>query len=206
MLINIPKTRNKSINLIKPVIFSALIIFISVINNSAQFIRIEAASNDTKGNMSVCGRIENEQLTIPSYKFKVTDKNGITVKNLRGEGELFIEESVWTKNGFFDFDPYWKTVNHNVKIPIVYDSKEEVYISQEIPKIKVAKRKKGGVRLGKCLDKITKLEFSFYQNDCDSTGFIFFFPNRNVDEINLPSAEKIYNLGIITGYSCAAGQ
>lgn len=188
---------------IKIAVFSALIIFSSAINNSAQSIEIQETWDDTESYYSVCGRIENEQLTIPSYKFRVVDKNGTILKNLRTEGELVIEEGIWTGNIFsdiFGMDAFWKTVNHNIKIPVTYNSKEDVYVTQEVPKVNVAKRKKGGNQ--KCFDKITKLRFSFYQNDCDSTGFRYFFTNRTVNTLNLPSAEKVYNLGIIEGDSC----
>ena len=196
MILNLLKARIKCIKPIKQVIFPALIIFIFIINYSAQSIRIEEGLNDKS---SICGRIKDEQFTLPSYKFRVTDKNGAVLKNLRTEGELVIVEDRWKRNGFFDFDPYWETVYHNIKVPVFYDFKENVYITQKMPNVKIAKRKK---RITKCLDKITQLRFSFYQNDCDLTDFIFFFPNRTVDKINRPSAQKVYNLGIISGYGC----
>lgn len=184
------------------VIFPALIIFISVINNCAQNIRIEEDINDLG---YVCGLIEDGQLTLPSYKFKVSDANGKALSNLRTKGELVIEENVWIRNGFLGIDSDWKTVDRSIKIPVTYDSKEELYVTSAIPKVSVAERKRGILRNRKCLNKITKLIFSFYQNDCDSTSFIFFFPYRTIDKINLPSAEKIYNLGVISGYSCVDG-
>ena len=163
----------------------------------AQDIRIEEAWNDTD-NLLVCGKIESGQLTIPSYKFRVTNKNGAILKTLRTKGELVIEEYVWVKNGFFDMDPYWKPIRHYIDIPVTYDPKTEVYSTEEVSKVVIPRGKKDR----KCLHKVSKLIFSFYLNDCDSTGFIFFFPNRTVDKINLPNSEKVFNLGIIDGYSC----
>lgn len=204
---NFTKAQKNYKKLFKAVIFSALIIFISVMNNSAQSIRIEESDNDSMNQYSVCGQIENEELTIPSYKFRVTDKNGNRNGNLRAEGKLSIEEYVWTGTGISILDalgdPYWKRINHDISIPITYNFDEGIYISQKVLKIQVAKgRKRRFKHKSNCLDKITKLHFSFYQNDCDSTSFIFFFPNKTINKINLPSPEKIYNLGVIDGYSC----
>lgn len=201
-MVNLLKFQRAYAKKISAVIFPALTVFIFVINNCAQVIRIEEDINDLG---YICGLIEDGRLTVPSYKFRVTDKDGNVLRNLRTEGRLVIEEGVWVKNGFLGIDSDWKIVDRSIKIPVTFDFKEDAYVTSAIPKVSVAGRKKGAVRNKKCLNKVTKLYFSFYQNDCDSTSFIFFFPYKTIDKINLPSAENIYNLGVITGYSCVDG-
>ncbi len=131
-----------------------------------------------QGENSICGYIESGRMTIPSYKFVVVDRDGHKRKNLRGKGELEITEGVWQQNGWLDVDPYYKEVNHNITIPIIYDEKEGVYATQEIPNLKITLRKKGPwFSKSKCWDKVQRLEFEFTDENGDHAVFLFFFKN-----------------------------
>lgn len=186
--------------LLKFIIPVALFIQILLTNVSGQIV-IQVPTEEIENPYLLCGYIKSGELAIPSYKFKVTDKDGIILKNLRTKGELTIVEYAWTSAGIFDMDPYWKPKYHSIEIPVIYDSKEDIYISQEVPKINVAERKTGSfLSKSKCLDKITKLTFSFYTNDedyrnsKDSFYFIFHFNNTTINKITLPDSQKVINL------------
>jgi hypothetical protein len=108
---------------------------------------------------SICGNIASGQLTIPSYKFIVVDKNGHPFENLRFSGELIVTEGIWRSSWM---DGYWETVYHNVPIPITYDPVAGVYVSQEMPNVTIAQRKKGSMfHKENCWDKIHRLTFTF---------------------------------------------
>src|SRR5687767_10765240 len=112
-----------------------------------------------RGENSICGNIKDGQLTIPSYRFLVTDKKGQAVDNLRAGGVLNITEGIWVREG--GISGHWRDVNHDLNIPITYDSTDGLYVSREIRKVKIAHRKKGGfLGIGSgCWDRVRSLFF-----------------------------------------------
>lgn len=159
-------------------------------------ITIRAQENNVT---SLCGQIENEQLSIPAYKFAVTDKNGKRIGNLQTKGILHIDEYVWTGTGILIFDTigdaYWKRVSHDIAIPVVYDSSEGVYISQEIPKVKLSHRRTHRFsRKRDCWDKVSLLSFDFSDGSLNEASYYFHFPNTTIDKLLLPDAKNIINL------------
>ena len=149
---------------------------------------------------SVCGYIEDKQLTIPSYKFEVSVFHDpkVVLGNLSMVGTLEITEPIWVKNGLLDMDPYWSNVYHNISIPVTYDAKQGVYISQELAKIAIAHRKKHAGWRSKpdCWDRVQKLTFDFTTDDGKTAGFVFFFPNRPITQISLPDNIDVIHLMI----------
>lgn len=153
------------------------------------------------GETSVCGKIENEQLSIPSYKFIVTDKNGQVVENFRAAGRLVITEGTWVGSWF---DGYWIEESHNLSIPITYDSKEGVYISQEVPKVKIAQRQKG-FPPKKCWDRVRQLLFLFNSDFQLKTSnknwkvgvFNFELAYKKINELSLPDSSTIIKVVLL---------
>ena len=157
-------------SVIKPAILLSIVFLYSIINSSAQ-IRIDVPEKDMDN--SVCGRIENEKLTIPAYKFRVLDKNGKNVENLRAVGSLEIDRSTWL-GGVFDKDAHWETKSFSINIPIAFDSKDGLYISKEVSNIKIEKRKTDGIFNRNCLDLVKKITFNFY-NEKKSFELFYLF-------------------------------
>ncbi len=173
--------------LTKLTILLSIVILFSITNNLAQ-IRIEVPEKDV--DVSVCGKIENEKLTIPSYKFKILDNNGKSVEKLQAVGTLGLSRSTWL-GGVFDKDAYWETKSFSIDIPIVFDSNEGVYTSQEVSKIKIEKRKIGGVFGRSCLDRVEKMTFDFYLERNLFNYFVYFFPNKKINKVKLPNNQKV---------------
>lgn len=141
---------------------------------------------------SVCGNIASETLTIPSYRFIVVDKDGKQFENLLFKGELMTTEHKWG-HSFGDWN--WEQTNHFVPIAVTFDAKEGVYVSAEVPKIKVAFRK--GFRRPDCLDRIEWFDFNFRLGNEEVTqkggygGSLHFnFENKRLDQLTLPDSSK----------------
>lgn len=89
--------------LVKNSIYLVIIAALFFTNISAQI--IISAEEDRKAS-DICGYIEDEQLNIPSYRFRIINKDGTIIKNLLAKGELSIKKSIYKSAGIFDFDPY----------------------------------------------------------------------------------------------------
>jgi hypothetical protein len=108
---------------------------------------------------SVCGAIASGQLTIPSYRFNITDQRGNHVENLAGRGQLEITEGVWRGHGY---EGQWDEEHHDVAVGVTYDAGRGQYVSEELPRVKVARRKKGLAPFKTtCWDRVRMLRFSF---------------------------------------------
>jgi hypothetical protein len=146
---------------------------------------------------SVCGAIESGQLTVPSYRLRITDQRGNPVANLTGRGQLLITEGVWRGHWY---EGYWVDENHDVAIGVSYDAGSGHYVSEELPKVMVAQRKKGWTLFKTtCWDRVRTLRFSFARQAPADTpmyggSFVFHFPNKTVDEIGLPDPSVPINI------------
>jgi hypothetical protein len=141
---------------------------------------------------SVCGNIPSRALTIPSYKFVIKDKAEKVLENAKVTGELVTAEHKW---GHSYGDWNWEQTLHISPIPLTYDQQEHVWISAEVPKLKVEFRK--GLRRPNCLDRIERFKFDFsWRDPADaskavySASFIFHFENRRLDQFSLPDNSK----------------
>jgi hypothetical protein len=137
---------------------------------------------------SICGRIENRQLSIPSYTFHVTDENGRPLDKITREGKLVIQEGVWAGD-------HWAIEDHSISVPIIFDEKSKLYVSQAIPQVSISVRRKGlWIFSSRCPDRVMKLEYLFNTGnksngrriDLDMGLFVFHFPNQKITSINLP--------------------
>jgi hypothetical protein len=139
---------------------------------------------------SICGNIESGQLTIPSYRFDVADQNGDHLPDLTGRGALVIVEGVWRGGAF---SGQWEDNYHAIPIGIAYDSQHQQYVSGELPKVKIERRKKGLAPFKtRCWDRVSRLTFEFGRllqpepKGLRGGQFVFNFPNKTLNEIGLP--------------------
>lgn len=111
-----------------------------------------------------CGKVRSGELSVPSYKFVVVDKEGNQIEDLRIRAEVMITEKKWGHN-YGDWN--WEDVDHNIPIPVSFDPKEGVYVSQAIPNVKVAFRKGRGQ--ANCLDMVKGFYFQFTKGEMTPT-------------------------------------
>src|SRR5262245_46112282 len=120
---------------------------------------IAASAGAAPDENSICGAIESGQLTIPSYRFKITDQRGKPVSNLSGQGQLDIVEGVWRGHWY---EGQWDDEHHYVTLRVAYDADRDQYVSEELPKVKLTRRKKGFAMFKtSCWDRVKMLTFSF---------------------------------------------
>ncbi len=146
--------------------------------------------------LSICGNIKNETLTIPSYRFIVADKYGKQFPNLRIKGEVLITEHKW---GHTYNDWNWEQIDHRTPIAVTFDANEGGYISTPLPNIKVATQKH--FLKPHCLERIESFSFEFLLGDEKLTPkggygglFTFSFENKKLDKLLLPDSNKVIKI------------
>jgi hypothetical protein len=148
---------------------------------------------------SICGKVESGQLSLPSYRFAVEDENGIHAANLRAGGALEIVEGVWRGRWF---SGQWEDLHHDIAIRVVYDPEQAQYVSQELPHVRIERRKKGLAPFKtNCWDRVTRLTFTFDRpgpGDAQAVhgrgSFVFNVPNTTVNEIGLPDPALVIKI------------
>lgn len=155
---------------------------------------IICAFNATAQETSICGRIETGQLSIPSYKFVVVDEEGRSAQNFIAVGKLQVAEGVWRGTWI---EGHWADKYHDINITVVFDAKTRMFISQEVPKVTIHRRRKGLFSgSAKCLDRVTRLEFSFRDKVVSEGSFVFHFPNKLISEVSLPDHRSPINVTV----------
>lgn len=151
----------------------------------------------------LCGKIPSGAITIPSYSFRVVDKNGKQFENLRVTGQLVLSERKWG-NTYQDWN--WEQINHITKIPIKFDSSSGLYISEEILNVPVPVRKHKWILKPKCLDKFEFLRFEFTLGEKITPtegyqgSFMFYFENKKLSEFTLPPSADPINIEMSNWY------
>jgi hypothetical protein len=148
---------------------------------------------------SVCGHIESGQLTVPSYRFSITGTDGRPATTLTGGGTLEIVEGVWRGSWF---EGYWDQSHHDMPIPVSFDASQDLYVSDALPRVTIAHRKKGfALFSANCWDRVTRLTFSFATAPAapdagprEHASFVFTVPNRKVQDVRLPDPAVVIQL------------